>query len=500
MPEAATAERPNIVNIADAGPSRKRLSIEIPAETVSEKLRESLETLAVEAQLPGFRKGKAPKGLIEKRFGQSVRSEATRQMVATAYAKAVEDHKLRVIGDPSSDQLEKLEAKEGQSLKVDVEVEVLPEFDLPALDGIEIRKPIIPVTDQMVADELNKLAINEGRLEPRDTPEPGDYLTGHGIMKGPDGTEHYNIPGAVVQVPPKDKDGKGMVLGIMVEDFAKQLGKPKAGDTATITATGPEQHEIEGVRNAKLTITFKVDRIDRIVPADVSEMVGRFGFQDESQLRDVIKSRLSQRAMVEQQGAMRTQLARYLLQNTTVTLPEKLTAQQSARTLERQRMELMYRGAQPQQIEEHIAELRAASGARAAGELKLFFVLNKAAEDLKVQVSEAEINGRIAQLAAEQSASGGRSVRPEQLRQELIQRNQIGTVYQQVREHKTYDAILAKAKISEVPLDGFNKAEQAAGEKSGGAKPKSESKKITTDGSDDKPEKGEKSKKGKKKD
>ena len=496
MPAATAAEIENTVHISDAGPSRKKVSIEIPAQAVTEKLKESLDTLAFEAQLPGFRKGRAPRGLIEKKFGQSVRAEATRQLVATAYSKAVEDHKLRVIGEPTADQIDKLEAKEGQPLKIDLEVEVLPEFDLPGLEGMEIRKPVIEVTGEMVDAEVRKLAINEGRLEQRDNAEPGDYLTGRGVMKGPDGTEFYNIPGAVVQVPPADKGGKGMILGIMVEDFAKQLGSPKAGETATIHATGPEGHEMEGVRGTKLTITFEVDRMDRIIPATPEELAQRFGFQSPEQVSEIVRARLSQRAMIEQQSAMRQQVARKLIEGTNVTLPERLTAQQSARTLERQRMELMYRGVQPQQIEEHMAELRQASGNQAAGELKLFFILNKAGDDMKVQVSEAEINGRIAQLAAEQSAGGGRSVRPEQLRQELIQRNQIGTVYQQVREHKTYDAILAKAKITEVPLDEYNtsiEAERAAGKKVTGAKKaeKQEAEPPEATASAEKPDKGD---------
>jgi trigger factor len=453
MSQAATQERPNAVTISDAGPSRKRLSIEIPAETVSEKLKESLDTLAVEAQIPGFRKGRAPRGLIERKFGATLRADATRSLVAQAYSRAVEDHKLKVIAEPSADQLDKLEAQPGRPLRFDLEVEVMPEFDLPPLTGIEVRKPIIEVTEDMVAEELRKLCINEGKLEQQDTPEPGDYLTGRGVMTGEDGTEFYNIPGAVVQVPPADRAGKGMILGITVEDFDRQLGRPRAGQAATIRAVGPENHEIEGVRNAKLTMSFTVERIDRIIPAVPAEIASRFGFEDEDQLRDTIRTRLAQRAMIEQQSAMRQQLAAHLMGRTTVVLPERLTAQQTARTLERQRLELMYRGVEPQKIEEHVSELRAASGAQAAAELKLFFILNKAAEQLDVQVSEAEINGRIAQIAAE------RNVRPEQLRQEMVNRNQVGTVYQQVREHKTFDAILATAKITEVPLDEFRKAE-----------------------------------------
>jgi FKBP-type peptidyl-prolyl cis-trans isomerase (trigger factor) len=113
-------------------------------------------------------------------------------------------------------------------------------------------------------------------------------------------------------------------------------------------------------------------------------------------------------------------------------------------------MELMYRGVDAQKIEEHMAELRTASGTLAQRDLKLFFILHQAAENLGVTVDENEINQRIAQMAWE------RNVRPDRLRAEIIQTNRVGAVYNQIREHKTIDAILAKAKIEDMPVEKYN--------------------------------------------
>ena len=96
-------------------------------------------------------------------------------------------------------------------------------------------------------------------------------------------------------------------------------------------------------------------------------------------------------------------------------------------------------------------EFHAGLSEQAARELKLSFILNKAAEDLEVRVEEAEVNGRIAQMAMERGA------RPDQLRQQLIQSNQVGAVVQQIREHKTIDAIIAKAKVEEMSAEDFKK-------------------------------------------
>ena len=199
----------------------------------------------------------------------------------------------------------------------------------------------------------------------------------------------------------------------------------------------------------------------------MDDVARRYGMETAEQVKDAVKQRIDQRMQVEQQSAMRSQVAKHLMESVEIELPQRLTASQAARNLERSRMELLYRGVDQMKIEEKIGELRASTAAGAARELKMFFVLDRAAEKMDVKVSDAELNGRIAQIAI------SRGERPEKLRQELINRNQIGTVYQQVREHKTMDAILAKAKVSEMGVEEYNKL---AAEMNEGAKSKAASK------------------------
>lgn len=451
MSQSATAERPNTVTIKDAGTCAKIVSIEIPAETVSAKLSESISMLGNEAQLPGFRKGRVPKALIEKRFGASLRKEAKTELVSQAVNQVIEEHKLKVVGSPTAPGLDKVELTLGKPFAFEVEVEVLPEFDLPPLDGIPVKKPTIEVTDAMVDDEVRKLCINEGSLETREVAEGGDYITGHAVMVDDKGTEFYNLKGAVIQKPTKDAAGKGMILGIMVDDFDKQLGAPKPGANVTIKAAGPEQHEVEGIRGAKLTITFQAERVDRILPAPVGDIVSQYGFESEAQLRERIKARIEERVKSQQITVMHQQVAKHVLDKVNFELPKRLSAQQAARTLARRRMELMHRGVDGQKIEENLAALRNASTADASRDLKAFFVLHRIAEDLKIQVHDVEVSQRIAQMAFQ------RNVRPEALRAELQQSGQLQQVYQNIREAKSLDALLAKATITDMPAEEFNK-------------------------------------------
>ncbi len=447
MADTAQADILKNYTVSDSGPSRKRLEIEVAAETVDERLRNSVDTLLEEAELPGFRRGRVPKALLEKRFGSNIRTEARNQIVAEAYQQAIEKSGLKVIGDPFGAKMDEIEIEAGKPLNFGIDVEVQPEFDLPKLDGLELKRPMLEVTDELVEDELTKICLNEGSLEAHDESESGDYLTGNAKMVDQDGEEHYNIEGAVVQCPADG--GKGMILGVMVDDLGKQLGLPKKGDSATVTTKGPEQHEVEGLRGKDLTVTFDVTAIDKIVPLERSELVSRFGLEGEDELKGRLRERLEQRTKVQQSTALRQQVAKHILDSVDFELPERLTAQQAGRAMERRRMELMYRGMDEMEVEKHVAELRASSATEASQNLKMFFVLNKAAEDMDIQVTEGEARQRVAEMAFERGA------RPEQFFQEMVQSGRIQSVFLQLREHKTLDAIIDKASVTDVKPEDF---------------------------------------------
>lgn len=438
----------NTIKVEDVGPCRKRISVEIPAEAVNDQMEMAFGSVASEVSIPGFRKGHAPRRLVEKRYGSYVKDETRSRLVGQAYEEAVQENNLKVLGQPPMEVFEGIEVEPGQPVTFEVEVEVMPEFELPELKGIKVLKPDSSLPDGLVDEEIKKISINEGSLDEREDSGPGDYLTGNAVMTDKEGTEHYNIEGAVVQIP--QEGDEGMILGVIVPDFAKQIGTPKEGDKVSIKLTGPENHEVEALRGKDLTVEYEVTKIYRIVPAVISDLVAKYGFNDEEQLREMVTNQLQQRAEVQQQAVMRQQIVKHLADSADFELPEGLTSQQAARNLERRRMEMMYRGVNPAEIEQQMAELRSASTENARNELKQFFILNKAAEQLNVQLQDQEINARIVQMAAQQGK------RPEQLIEELQKSGQAQTLVQQVREHKTIDQILSDAEVEEVSADEFN--------------------------------------------
>lgn len=448
-----TTELPNIVEITDVGPCRKKIKIEIPAATVQDNLGTALDALLMRAELPGFRPGHAPKRLIEKKFGTMIRKQAKEELVGAAFNKAVQEHKLRLVGDPLAEDLATVEPVIGKPLIFEIDIEVVPDFELPATEGLDIKKPSLEVTEEMVTKEIDKICLTEGTLEERPTPEPGDYVTGHAkLADSADLTKvFFESEGIVVQLPTAEGGGKGMIVGMMVDDLATQIGTVKVGEKVTVKTKGPENHENEALRGVDLLIEYVPSRADRIIPAKLDDLAARVGFPNGDGMKDAVRNRLRQRVAIDQQSAMRGQVMKHLIEKTEMPLPERLTSDQAGRNLQRHRMELMYRGFGPMQVEERLAQLRRQSSAEAMVYLKSMFIMEQASEKLGVRVTEQEVSGRINQMAHE------RSVKPNDLRDELVKTKQINTLVMQIREHKTLDAIIAKSKVTEIPVEEFNK-------------------------------------------
>ena len=160
---------PATATIEEAGAARKRIKIEIPEERIKGKLNEAFGELQRDAVLPGFRRGRAPKRLIEKRFGGDMRNTVKQQLVAEAYEKAVENNKLDAIGEPEID-LSKVELPDNGSLTVSIEVEVTPEFALPSIEKIAVKRPKLEANEERLNLAVENLRKYFGNWH--DTTEP----------------------------------------------------------------------------------------------------------------------------------------------------------------------------------------------------------------------------------------------------------------------------------------------------------------------------------------
>ena len=462
----------NTVTIQEAGPCKKKVIVQIPEEAIKNATDEQYGNLGKEAAVPGFRKGRAPRRLLEKRFGKEVSEQVKLKLLADASDSAIKDNDLDVLGEPDVD-FEKIDLPETGPLKFEFEIEVRPDFELPALEGIPVKKSKLEVTDEQVSREIEQLQRYSGIWVPRDggKVEADDQIIADAVIRTQGNEEEEKLDNIEVFVRKN-----GFVGAIPVATLDEVLAGAKAGDTKKASVEVPKTYFREEYRGKKVNIEITLKDIKWLKPADLNEdFLRRFGVEDENELRekirDSLQSRLEQRAREE----MTEQIYKYMLDNTDFDLPMDIVAEQAGTLLQRQFTNLIRRGLSREQVEEQMEQLRAGSEQQAKEQLKTFFIMDKVAGKLEVEVSEEEINGHIAQIAIQ------RGQRPERLREEMVRNSSLAQFRLQVREDKCIGKLLESAKITEVEPE--KKAKKAAkAKKSTGKNTEKKAKKSTESG------------------
>jgi trigger factor len=458
--DVATEEQEYVYNVTikDLGPGTKKVSVEIPEERIKEKLEESYKELRQQAAIPGFRVGHAPKKLIEKRFSGDIKDQVRRQLVSESYEQALEKNSLNVIGEPEFDNPDKIELPESGALTFSFTVEVQPEFELPKLENIKVKKPKIEVKDENVDQAMQNLREQQGALMPVEDRgvEEKDYLIADVHVKVDGNVVAHQHDAQIVARP-------GRIGGIQIDDLDKQLEGLKTGDSRTIKATAPDTHPNEQIRGKDVEIEVSLKDLKTLQLAEINEaFLDDLGFTNEQELRDALREQMVERIDYDVAEAMRNQVRQHLLQQVQFDLPAKLSERQADRVINRRAVDLMMRGVPRDQIENNIERLRTGAADEASRELKLFFILQKLAQELGVDVEEAELNGRIATLAIQ------RGRRPEKLKQEMSKDGTLANLYLQMREQKALDEVLKNAQVEDVdmtPQQAQDAAAPAAEEK-----------------------------------
>lgn len=444
MSDTAVAEETQTYNypitVMDNGPATKKVVVQIPEDRIKQKLEEQFKELRSQAALPGFRAGKAPANLIRKRFEKDVREQVTRTLISESYQQAVENNKLEVLGEPEFDDAANIKLPDAGPLNYSFNVEVQPSFEIPDLSSLTIKKPKIEIKDEHVQQALQNLREQQGTLLPvedRGTQE-GDVLTAdvHVKLKGEEVLHHHDY---------QFRAKPSKLLAIQVDDLAKHLEGAKPGDKREFTIKAPETHPTEKIRNQDVQVDIQIKDVRELELAVIDqEFLESLGFEKEQELHDALREQMVERVTADVQAAMRDQVTAALLSQITMELPTKMSDRQEGRVVQRRAIDLLQRGVPQDQIAANIQTLRGGAKEEALRELKLFFILQKIAEDQKIEVTEGELNGNIANIAAQ------RGERPEKLKQSMANDNSLQNLYLRMRELKAIDTILEKAKIEEV--------------------------------------------------
>lgn len=439
------------IKIEDSGVWKKKIGIEVSREEIDKRLNLKYNDLLKTAEVPGFRRGRAPRRLVEKRFGEDIADQTKLMLLAEAFDQVDKEQKFEVLGEPDFDP-DKVELPETGNFVFEYEVEVRPQFELPKLEGIRIEKPMFEVTDARVNEAITELLNRNGTNEEiADGAQAEDMVMCDATLKIEGVEEPLTQQGYPVKV------GPAAVLGVWFEDMAKTLKGAKADDTKTVSTTIPADHHEEAWQGKQAEATLVVKGVRRRVPATLNaDLFAKLGVGSEAELRSLMEENLGSHADREVRKVMQQQVYDYLDKSVVFELPKGITERYAGRVFARRYYDLMMNGASQEIISEHMEELKARSTEQATKELKTSFIMDMVAEKLEIKVGDAEVNNTIAQMAMMYRR------RPERLRDEMQKEGRLEDLKTRIRDERAIDKVLESAEVVDAPEP---KAKEIAEEK-----------------------------------
>jgi len=465
--ETKQAEAPrtskNTVTIEDAGPCKKKVVVEVPEETMKDMADEQYRELRREAVLPGFRKGRAPRRLLEKRFGKETSEQIKIKILAEASEAAIKDKKLDVLTDPDIDY-ENIKLPESGPMRFEFKIEVRPEFELPALEGIPVTRTKLEVTEAQVDREIEQLRRWSGLWVPKEdgAVEQGNevvadvrvnmHLTDEEKAKQAEAAAKgeeiapFGIPESEAKLDNTEIHVRpnGFVGAVPVPKLDEMLAGAKAGDKKTTTVEVPKTYFREEYQGRTMDVEIDIKEVKYLKPADIDEQfLQRYHVDSEQELRDHVRDNLQAQLESQVRTDMSEQIYQHLLSNTSFDLPVDIVARQAGTILQRQYINLLARGLSREQVDEQMDQLRAGSEEQARQQLKTFFIMDRVAEKYEIDVTDEEINGHIAQVAIQ------RGQRPEKLKEQMERDGSLAQFRLDIRQGKCIGKLLESASISE---------------------------------------------------
>jgi trigger factor len=437
-------ERLNLdVKIENRGTCERHITVTLPREDIERYYDKEFSDLMPEAQIPGFRPGRAPRKLVESRFRKEVAGKVKSQLLMDSLTQIHEENQIAAISEPDFD-LDAVEMPDQGPMTFEFNLEVRPEFKMPKWKGLKIEKPTHEITDADVESTLQRILAKRGKLIPFDGPaEPGDYVTVNLTFKEGDRVIS-SANEEVIRLRPvlSFRDGK-------IENFDKLLCGVRAGETRSAEAEVSADAPNFDLRGKMVTALFEVLEVKKLeVPELTPEVLDELGgFELEADLRDAIKDQLGRQLDYEQRQRARTQITAALTEAANWELPPKMLERQSHRELERAVMEMRRSGFPDDEINAHANELRQNSYLGTAKALKEHFILERIAEDEKIDAEEPDYDAEI-RLIAMQSGESARRIRSK-----IEKAGNMDVLRNQIVERKVIDLILENATFKEVPFE-----------------------------------------------
>ncbi|HUI67184.1 MAG TPA: trigger factor [Nitrospirota bacterium] len=378
------------VAVENISPVKKKLNIEIAPDSVIKEMDKAISDVAKKAKIPGFRPGKAPKAIVERHYGEEVRSEVMNRLISDSYLRALQEHSLNPVDVPEIDNVSSL--AKGSPLTFTATVEVRPDIVLGIYDGIEVKEKEVTVSDDEVNQTIDRLRemyaqleVVEGRpLEKNDTAIID--FEGHREGKPIDGAKASDYM---------------MALGTnaLIPGFEDQLTGMNKGETREIKVTFPADYNKKDLADKDATFKVTLKEIKKKVLPELNDEFAKDigGNKSVDELREGIKKDLEARKRDELASAQREELLSKLVDAHSFDVPPGMVERELQAMARQQATRMARQGRDVKSFD--IANFREENKVLAEKRVRGLLILDAIADKEKVEVKEQEVSSALAMMA-----------------------------------------------------------------------------------------------------
>ncbi len=430
--ETNTEVTPEVAAVVN--PLLRTVTVEIPAEVVTQERDKIVQQYAKVARVPGFRKGKVPAGVVRTRFQQDINEEIVRNLVPKAFREETQKQGLAPISQP---QVTDLHMHDGEPLKFTAEFEILPEIPTEGYEKIKVEHPQVNVTDEEVEETVSNLREQRATYDPIEdrAAENGDFvqISFEGRDKADADAKPVEVPSILVELGGKNT----------VEEFTTNLMGTKPGDEKTFDVAYAADYGDQRLAGKTVEYHVKVSSLKKkVLPELDEEFIKELGgdFKTAEELRAKIREGMEHEKKHRAEHEGKDKLVDELVKLHEFPVPQAMVESQIETRLERGLRALAQQGMRAEDMRKmDFHRLRDGQREAATREVKASLLLEKIADAEKVEVSDEEMDQQIAGLARQSQQT------PEQVRSRLTQDGSLDRIRTQIRNEKTLDLLYSRS-------------------------------------------------------
>jgi trigger factor len=410
--------------------TRREIAVEIPVEEVTRETNALIQKYQKLARIPGFRRGHVPASVIRQRFSEDLKSDVVEALVPRYFRKEADRQGLIPVSQP---QVTDLHLKDNEPLRFKASFEVMPEIKVDGYKELRAEKPEITVTDEEVEQSLNGVREQHAAftaVEGRPLAD-GDYA-------------QVSLDGKPKDGPTDGQDKPVHMDEVLVEiagkntmpEFTENLRGASAGDERVFEVTYAQDAQEQRLAGKTFTYTVKVQSIkQKSLPELDDQFVTQLGeFKTLDEVRQRIRESMEAERKHTAEHEAKDKLVAELVKRSEFEVPEALVDRQIDVRLERGLRALAAQGMKAEDIKKmDLNRLRVGQRDQALQEVKASLLLDKIAEEEKIEVSDAEIDREIEALATQSKQT------PEAIRARLTRDGALDRIRNRIRSEKTLD-------------------------------------------------------------